>query len=50
MFVLGFNHDIGYEFAITQSEHPEISARMLAQTFLINEPTAIVNSNAIFQL
>ena len=29
MFMLGWLHDIGYEFAETQEEHPDESARML---------------------
>ncbi len=28
MFMLGWNHDIGYEFSEKQSEHPELSANM----------------------
>ncbi len=33
MFVLGFNHDIGYEFSTKKSEHPDISSRMLSDAF-----------------
>ena len=35
-FMLGWIHDVGYEFAENQSEHPDISAKML---LLINEDT-----------
>lgn len=31
MFVLGFVHDIGYEFSITQSEHADVGAGILTQ-------------------
>ncbi len=34
MFVLGWNHDIGYEFSHTQEEHPDVSSKMLASAFL----------------
>ena len=29
MFMLGWMHDIGYEFSKTQSEHPDISSELL---------------------
>ena len=29
MFVIGWNHDIGYEFSEKQTEHPDISAQLL---------------------
>lgn len=29
MFMIGWNHDVGYEFSEKQSEHPDISAEML---------------------
>ncbi len=32
-FMLGWLHDVGYEFAKNQSEHPDISAYMLLLTF-----------------
>ncbi len=34
MFVLGWNHDIGYEFSQTQKEHPDVSSKMLISAFL----------------
>ncbi len=34
MFVLGWNHDIGYEFSKTQEEHPDVSSNMIASAFL----------------
>ena len=37
-FMLGWIHDVGYEFAEKQSEHPDISAKML---LLINEDTVV---------
>ena len=33
MFVIGFNHDIGYEFSPEQSIHPDISAVLLLSLF-----------------
>ena len=33
MFVLGWNHDIGYEFSTKPSEHPDISANILLDAF-----------------
>lgn len=31
MFMIGFNHDVGYEFSTKQSEHADVSADMLSQ-------------------
>lgn len=33
MFVIGWNHDIGYEFSKYKEEHPMVSSAMLANTF-----------------
>lgn len=33
MFIIGWLHDVGYEFSEQQSEHPEISAEMLTDMF-----------------
>lgn len=31
MFMIGWNHDIGYEFSKTQIEHPKISSELIHQ-------------------
>ena len=31
MFMIGWNHDVGYEFSKKQSEHPDISLEMVIQ-------------------
>ncbi len=33
MFVIGFNHDIGYEFSEFKEEHPMVSAAILSNAF-----------------
>ena len=33
MFVIGWNHDIGYEFSKYKEEHPMVSASILSLTF-----------------
>ncbi len=44
-FMLGWIHDVGYEFAEKQSEHPDISADML---LLISKDNAIANLDKPF--
>ena len=36
MFMIGWNHDVGYEFSVTQEEHPKISSEMIHQMVGIN--------------
>lgn len=36
MFMVGWIHDVGYEFAKQQDEHPHISSEMLYQLFSYN--------------
>lgn len=31
MWMIGWNHDVGYEFSETQEEHPEVSSEMIHQ-------------------
>lgn len=33
MFMLGYLHDVGYEFSKEQKEHPDVSADLLASVF-----------------
>ena len=37
MFIIGFNHDIGYEFSKNKNEHPTISSNMLESLGTIDE-------------
>jgi len=37
MFMIGWNHDVGYEFAKTPKEHPEISSEMIHQMIYVND-------------
>lgn len=39
MFVLGFNHDIGYEFSKSRWEHAQLGADMLASLGVTNSYT-----------
>ena len=41
MFTIGWNHDIGYEFATTPKDHPEIGIQTLIDTFDCKENTSI---------
>ena len=34
-FVIGFNHDIGYEFSNNNKEHPDVGYKMLKDSFSI---------------
>ena len=37
MFMIGWNHDVGYEFAKEQTEHPQISSEMVHSLVCINK-------------
>lgn len=47
MFVLGWNHDIGYEFSKNKNQHPDVSEEMLKLiniTNITNESSKVLHS------
>lgn len=49
MFVVGFNHDIGYEFCDKPNEHPMESARMLDLAFGTYNSTIARHGNPCYE-